>query len=135
MVDSPSNVVPINQNEDEDFLTAEDILAVQDIETYTIEPPGWMTKAGKQGKMRLRMMTAKELGLYTDAVGGAQKRIAMVEIMRRSAVKKDGTPLFPNKDVIEQLLQKSTKAYVFIQEEILRINGINRTGQDAAKNG
>lgn len=119
---------------DDTLLTPEDIFKSIDIETFDVGMPEWKTKDGHPGTIRLRMLTAQELAIYNDALDGTAKRNAMVLIVIRSAVQSDGvTPLFSERD-LEKLKQKSVKAFARLQDEILRINGIDGRGKQAAKN-
>ena len=123
-----------NLNPDDQLLSPEEIFASQDIDTHDIVVPEWKKADGTPGTIRLKMLSAADLSAYTDAVDGAAKRNAMVIIIMKSAVRADGTPLFREKSDLARLQAKSVKAFARLQDEILRINGMDERGKRAAKN-
>src|SRR4029078_219786 len=70
------------------LLSADEILAVDDTRYERVPVPEW------KGTVRIRSLSAEEVQEYVESIDGPAKRNAMVMMMMRSAVDKDGRQLF-----------------------------------------
>jgi len=108
----------------EDFLSADDILAVVDIEYATVK--AW----GKTA--RLQSLTAGEMIEFREANEGEAKRTAGLRLIINSLVDKAGNRILNNTH-IAMLRLKSEKQNNAIIKEILKLNGLN-VDEKATKN-
>jgi hypothetical protein len=129
------DLVKTDGSAEDRFLTPDEIFAAEDIGYEDVEMPEWPKKDGHAGIIRLRMLSALDMQQYVDAIDGAAKRNAMILMIMKSAVKPadNATPLF-TRDQLQKLQQKSVKAFSRLQDEILRINGLDKAAERARKN-
>lgn len=104
------------------FLSADDILAVDDIEVVPVDVPEW------KGKVHLRTMSADEATKFTEYLSDpANKRKGLVRIVALCLCDEKGNRLFPDGPdsaaKLEKLRGKNVKAFVRLQKEAMRING------------
>lgn len=100
------------------FRSAEDILNVKDDELVPFAIPEWGTQ------IYFRVMSAAKAVSFTSSLNGPDKRTAIVRMFMECAAKPDGTPLF-NKNMLEQLMEKSTRVYMRAQKFLLKLNGFD----------
>ncbi len=116
------------QKEERKALTAEDILAAEDIETVDVHVPEW------NGTVKLRSLSGEEAARFVESFPPGERQTASaVNIVALCAIKEDGTPLFTQKQV-EELKKKSLRAIMRLQKETLRINGLSEEGLKETKN-
>ena len=116
------------ETEERKFLSAEEILAAEDIETVDVYIPEWDTL------VRLRSLSGLEAEKFVAAFPPGERQTASaVNIVALCAIKEDGTPLFTKEQVVE-LKQKSLRAIMRLQKETLRINGLSEEGLKNTKN-
>lgn len=103
------------------LLTAEEIIAADDIKTEVVEVPEW------GGAVTLRMMSGAEAVEFVKAVQadktGASTSQA-IKIVGLSAVDGEGKPLF-SEHQLRLLQKKSLKALMRLQNKALEINGLS----------
>ena len=116
------------ETEERKALTAEDILATEDIETVDVNVPEW------GGTVRLRSLSGLEAERFVESFPPGERQTASaVNIVALCAIKEDGTPLF-TKEQVEDLKKKSLRAILRLQKETLRINGLSEEGVKDTKN-
>lgn len=119
-----------------EFLTAAEILAMDDREVVDVQIRQWGNKW-----ISLRALDGKTAMEFQELVGDPEKRkAAWIDIVALSAVKNVGTseqpvyePLF-TKEQAAGLRDKSAAAMIGLQRHISEINGFNETAVEAAKN-
>ena len=107
------------------FLSREEVLAVEDVETRTVEVPEW------GGPIRLKALTGEEAVEFAESVKGDNKAGA-ARIVVRCAVDENGARLFQDED-IEVLKRKSMKALLRVQKVALEMNGLSEESIDKVK--
>jgi len=126
--DELARAADASEAELEHLLSADEILAVDDTRYERVPVPEW------KGTVRIRSLSAEEVQEYVESIDGPAKRNAMVMMMMRSAVDKDGRQLFGDPKVLGALKKKSMSAYVRLQDKILELNGLSDKAKAAAKN-
>lgn len=114
-------------SDEEQELTAEEILSCEDRPTEEVSVPEW----GKR-KVRIRALSAAQVIKLSDL---PSKNDALVFIVAASVVNKAGEPLFKAED-IERLKEKSVAALGRIQDAALKLNNMvpDARGATPAKN-
>lgn len=115
------------QEQEVTLLSAEAILAAEDIKTVDVNVPEW------GGTVRLRTLTGEEAMRFAESVTGENRSESAVRIVGLCAIKDDGTPLF-TEEQLTQLKQKSLRAIMRLQREAMTINGFTEEEAEAAKN-
>lgn len=109
------------------FLSAEEILAIDDIEFVEVWVPEWKTM------IILRMLNGEEAIEFTEQIA-KDKSAASARMLILSAVQEDRkTPLFTEAH-FQALKKKSLKAMIRLQKMALKINGFNEKELEEAKN-
>lgn len=117
------------------FLSADDILGVDDItpSVVEVEVPEW-SKNGKPGKLRFRPMTASEAVRFQNTLGSKEnKNKAWVRIFALCAVDKNGDRLFSDARMSD-LMEKNTGVFMRLQTQLMSLNGFDEAAKAAAKN-
>lgn len=120
------------QNDDNELLTADEIFSADDIKTVDVEVPEW-GKPGKPGIVRLKQFSNSELLKYGEHIEGNGQKQANLALVVKSAIKKDGTPLFTDAD-LRKLQGKSAKAINTLAKAALELNGVGEGAVKRAKN-
>jgi len=118
------------------YLTAEQILEMDDLNTMDVEVPEWSID-GEPGIVRLKTLSAREALTFQKQmqVNSKAREDAMVSIVVLSAVDENGERLFHQKQV-ELLRDKSVKVFTRLQTAAMELNGFSNPNKDAdAKNG
>jgi len=102
------------------LLTAQDIFDCDDIGFVDVDVPQW------GGTVRVRALTAKEAMTFL----GEGKQESMVILVARCVINEDGDRLFTDAQ-ISKLKEKAFSAFIKIQKEAMRLNGLS---SDEAKN-
>jgi hypothetical protein len=104
------------------YLTAEQILAAEDLQTEDVDIPAW------GGKVRVRTISAQEA---QDANDRAEKfgHPMAIEVAALAVVDGEGKPIFSIEQA-KQLLGKSNHAFTTMVKAVLRLNGL---GEEAEK--
>jgi len=101
----------------EKILTAEDILAADDLTTKKIHVPEW------GGTVIIRTLSAEGATAFGTYVSDPKnKRKAMLYLVRNSLVNPDGSYVFTEKQA-EAFSKKSVKVFGMLQKECLLLNG------------
>ena len=108
------------------YLSAEEIFAVQDIETVEVKVPEW------GGIVRLRSLSGEEAFTFAKLIE-KDKSSGAVQVLLLSAVDANGSQLFTSED-LDKLKKKSLHAIMRLQKEALRINGLTEEAVEATKN-
>ncbi len=111
MVDAPP--------EKEVFLSADDILATDDLATTKVYVPEW------KSSVRFRAMSAFEAIRFQEGLAGPQRKEAWVKIFALCAVDADGQRLFTN-EKMEALRKKSTPVFLRLQKMLMTLNGFTQ---------
>lgn len=111
--------------DDKKFLTADEILAAEDVKTVEVDVPEW------GGTVRLRSLSGEDAVRFVESQGN-QVGSAM-NIVGLCAVKDDGTPLF-TLEQWELIKKKSLRAIFRLQKVALEINGLSADAAEKAKN-
>lgn len=98
------------------YLTAEEILAADDLQTVEVDVPEW------GGTVRLRSLTGQDAVSFAEQIKDNKKNSG-IKVVARCAVKEDGTPLFTEEQV-EALTTKNQKALIRVQREALKLLGL-----------
>jgi len=117
------------------YLTAEQILEMDDLNTLDVEVPEWPID-GEPGIVRLKTLSAREALTFQKqmSVNSKAREDAMVSIVVLSAVDENGERLFNQKQV-ELLRDKSVKVFTRLQTAAMELNGFSNPNKDAdAKN-
>lgn len=122
------------------ILSAGDILDADDIKYMEVAVPEW-TKPGQKETaiVRLRSLSAEEIGEFVDTMTGKSKSDAPVRVLMLSAVGVDGQPLFPmgddheTKKLVSRLRKKNLRAFMRIQSAALKLNGLSEEAGDDLK--
>jgi hypothetical protein len=112
-------------------LTADDILAADDVQIIPVEMPEW------KGTVHLRTMTADEAVKFTEYLSDpANKRKGLVRIVALSLCDEKGNRLFPDGPDsgprLDKLRTKNVKAFVRLQKEAMKLNGYDEEGGEKA---
>lgn len=122
-----------------EYLSAADILNVQDRFWKDVPMPEWKTLSGKPGTLRLQSLTSDEIAEYVEATTGPAKRNALALMLMRAAVGGNGRPLFNDESqsaaYLAALRGKSMSAFMRVQRVVLEMNGLDDKTQGTAKNG
>ncbi len=123
---SEQNDVPVSIVEDDEFLSAEDILSSPDTETIiSVTVPEWKGKNGKPGKLGLRVMSGDKIIAYLDGFNDPKKKkAAFIQMFAECAVDGKGRQLFPTPDSVAALRKKSAAVFLRLQRRLLEINGM-----------
>lgn len=114
-------------DEKEDFLSADDILGTDDTE-YT------QVKAWAGRPLMLQSLTAGDMIDFVQSNEGPAKHTAGVRLIIKSAVYPTTKQrMFKDSD-LEKLKSKNSKITNVIVDAILKLNGLDKKTQDAAKN-
>jgi hypothetical protein len=112
--------------EKDDLLSAEDILGTDDIEYVKV--PAWGGKS-----LQLQSLTAGDMIEFVQTNEGPARHTAGVRLIIKSAVDKDKKRMFKDSD-LELLKRKNSKITNVIVDAILKLNGLDKKSQEAAKN-
>ncbi len=107
-------------------LTAEDILAADDIKVEQLEVPEW------GGVVYIKAMSA-EAGAGLQDLTGEDRKNSAPKIASLCLCDADGNLLFSERQVVA-LRKKSMSAFMRIQRAVMRINGIRDEDKGTAKN-
>ena len=113
------------------YLTAEQILEMDDLNTMDVEVPEWPID-GEPGIVRLKTLSAREALTFQKQmqVNSKAREDAMVSIVVLSAVDENGERLFNQKQV-ELLRDKSVKVFTRLQTAAMELNGFSNPSKDA----
>jgi hypothetical protein len=110
-------------------LSAQEILASDDIEHVDVEMPEWKLPDGSIGVVRLRSLSNDQLVEYTELIKDDDaRRQGNVMLIYKCAVNEDGTPLFTKEHVLA-LQKKAAKPFNRLARAALTLNGVT-SGQD-----
>lgn len=128
------NSTPMKDPNQPNYLTAEEILAIPDVEYVDVTIPEW-SKDGKPGVITLRSMSANEALAYFD---DKDKLGAVVAVAMSAWDKRNNKPLF-TKQQVELLKTKRNKVFLLLQREVMKLNGWRTQAEreaelEAAKN-
>lgn len=112
--------------EKDDLLSAEDILGTDDIEYVKV--PAWGGKS-----LQLQSLTAGDMIEFVQTNEGPARHTAGVRLIIKSAVDKDKKRIFKDSD-LELLKRKNSKITNVVVDAILKLNGLDKKSQEAAKN-
>ena len=118
------------------YLTAEQILEMDDLNTMDVEVPEWPID-GEPGIVRLKTLSAREALTFQKQMqtNNKAREDAMVSIVVLSAVDENGERLFNQKQV-ELLRDKSVKVFTRLQTAAMELNGFASPKKDEdLKNG
>ena len=108
------------------FLTAEMILAADDITYEDVEVPEW-----GGGKVRLRLLNATA-SVHFQGQLETNRKEASLELLRASVVDPvTGLRLFQNADAFKALHKKSMKVIRRLSDKCLELNGLLDPGREA----
>ena len=110
------------------FLSAKEVLAVEDVETVDVEVPEW------GGTIRLRMLTGEEAVSFAESVKGKDDKAGAARIVVRCAVDENNARIFSDED-IDVLKGKSMRALLRVQKVALEINGLSDEAVNKVKEG
>lgn len=111
------------------FATAEEILALDDLEVVPVYIPEWKTK------VRFRVMPAVvAMKFQKELDNPATAGDAWVKIFALCAVNEDGSRMFTDQ-MLQKLREKSSKVFLRMQTELLVLNGFTKKTPEALKNG
>ena len=112
------------------YLTAEQILEMDDLNTMDVEVPEWPVD-GEPGVIRLKTLTAREALTFQKQMQTSAKarEDAMVAIVVLSGVDGGGNRLFNAKQV-ELLRDKSVKVFTRLQTAAMELNGFSTPKKD-----
>ncbi len=97
------------------FLSAAEVLAVQDVETVEVDVPEW------GGTVRIRALNGEEAVKFSQSIKGDNSGAARIVV--RCAVDENGARLFKDEDA-DVLKLKSMKALLRVQKVAMEINGL-----------
>lgn len=117
--------------EQDDELSLSDMLDTDDIEYATV--PAWKKPNGAQGTVRIRSLTAGDMIQFVQTNEGPAKHTAGVRLIIKSVVDKHGNLMFKDDD-LTKLKKRNSKITNSIVDAILKLNGLDKKTQDAAKN-
>ena len=120
------------------ILTAEQILAMDDLNTMDVEIPEWKTADGEPGVVRLKALTAREALTFQKQLNQNAKarEDAMISIVVLSAVDENGDRIF-NAKQMELLRDKSIRVFGRLQKAAMELNGFDdktKKREEDAKN-
>lgn len=121
------------------ILTAEQILAMDDLNTVDVEIEEWKTPDGEPGVVRLKALTAREALQFQRQLNTNAKarEDAMINIVVMSAVDENGDRIF-NKMQMELLRDKAIRVFGILQKAAMKLNGFenpnSRKTEDELKN-
>lgn len=105
------------------LLSAEEILAADDLDYVDVEVPEWTPPGRPAHSVRLRAMTAgTAMAFAADVANEQKKREAMVRLLLECAVDEEGVPIF-KAEHLAALQEKSFKVFQRLQNEALILNG------------
>ena len=111
----PADVVSMPDTSQK-FLSADDIILADDLETLSIYVREW------KGTVQFRAMSADAAINFQDSLTGPQKKQALVRLFQLCAVDQDGNCIFsPSK--LEQLRKKSWPVLLRLQKPLMQLNG------------
>jgi hypothetical protein len=121
---------------DSDYLTAQEILDMDDREVVDVRIKQWKNKL-----LTLRALDGNTAMRFQDLVSDPeQRKAAWIDIVALSAVRNVGTrerpayePMFTREQAME-LRNKSAAAMIGLQKHISALNGFNEAALEAAKN-
>jgi len=126
----------MSENGTKRYLTAEQILGMDDLNTMDVEVPEWPID-GEPGTIRLKTLSAREAMTFQKSMQSSPRarEDAMVNIVVLSAVDEDNNRLFNPKQV-EALRDKSVKVFTRLQTAAMELNGFATPKKelDEAKN-
>jgi len=115
-------------DKEQDFLSAEDILGTDDIEYVQV-------KAWRDRPLMLQSLSAGDMIEFVQSNEGPAKHTAGVRLIIKSVVHPQTKQrMFKDSD-LEALKKKNSKITNTIVDAILKLNGLDKKAQDAAKNG
>lgn len=124
------------------LLTAEEIIAADDIEYRDVPVPEWTPGYVKGGDVeprcvRLRTMTAAEAIEFAtefSSLDQAGRNAVIIVMIAKCAVDAEGNPLF-SEEQVGSLRSKSFPVYNRLQKEVLDLNGFGdeETATEAEK--
>lgn len=128
------NSTPMKDPNEPNYLTAEEILSIPDVEYKDVEVPEW-SKDGRPGIITLRSMSAAEALAYAE---DKDKHGGVVAIAMSAWDKRNNRPLF-SKSQVELLKTKRNKVFQLLQREVMKLNGWRTQAEreaeaEAAKN-
>lgn len=111
-----------NEKVKEAFLTADEILNMDDIRVHPFKVPEWNGRV-----VGLKNMSAAETLAYRAEMkkSEAKKDEAFISMFAASVCREDGALLFKKQDVMK-LKEKSAAVFFRLQHKILEINGMTR---------
>jgi hypothetical protein len=107
-------------------LSAEDILAAEDLEIQEVEVPEW------KGSVRLRVLPADEgliLSAQMAALDKEHQSESLFMLLGACLVNGDGKRMFTTEEHLKKLRTRSQKVLLRLQREALKLQG---WGEDAA---
>lgn len=114
-------------SEEKRFLSAEEILAVEDIKIAEVDVPEW------GGVVRLRPMSGEEAEQFVSIVS-KDKTGAAIKVVAMCAVKEDGLTRLFTEEQVGLLKKKALRAIMRLQKKAMEINGLNEEGLAETKN-
>ena len=120
----------MSENGTKRYLTAEQILEMDDLNTLDVEVPEWPID-GEPGIVRLKTLSAREALTFQKQMqtNNKAREDAMVSIVVLSAVDENGERLFNQKQV-ELLRDKSVKVFTRLQTAAMELNGFSNPKRD-----
>jgi hypothetical protein len=117
---------------EEKLLTAEDILAAEDLTTKKIYVPEW------KGTVMFRVMNGLEAVQFQDVLSNTDNRsgvarVGWIKIFAMSAINPDGTRMFTERQ-IAKLMEKNSAVFFRLQDELMDLNGLTVRSRQVAKN-
>jgi len=100
------------------YLTAEEILATDDLVIKELNIPEW------GGIVRFRTMSGGE-SLQFQEENKEDKTTSWIRIFSKCAVDENGQRLFTDKQM-DALLKKSTKVFLTVQTFLIKLNGMGK---------
>lgn len=112
----PADVLSIDTSPK--FLTADDILISDDIETLDVYVPEW------KGTVQFRAMSAEAAIGFQDTLdkNNPQRKQSLVRLFQLCAVDRDGNTLFSS-GKLEQIRKKSWPVLLRLQRPLMQLNG------------
>jgi hypothetical protein len=108
------------------ILSAQDILEMDDVRTVDVDVPEW------GGVVRLRSLTAEEMTEFVDQ-SGRDKGESTVKLLVLCSIDESGQRLFTSSHMA-LLKKKNLRAFMRVQTEALKLNGLDEESQKARKN-
>jgi hypothetical protein len=117
------------ENNEKTFLSVDEILALDDLDVVPIYIPEWKTH------VRFRVMSAAQALTFQKTLDNpSTKADAWIRIFAYCAVDENGKRMFSDQQ-LQQLREKSTRVFLRLQDELMRINGFKDDIKDELKNG